>query len=74
VHDLDIEDKHTALLETEKTMNIRLHGSFDMLNPSINQLSVDGSSIQHFFANESPLKGKLVIDTLRDIQRGPAGQ
>ena len=69
VHDLDIEDKHTALLETEKTMNIQLHGSYDITNPSINQLSLEGSSIQHYFANESPLKGKLVVDTLREIHR-----
>jgi hypothetical protein len=69
IHDLDIEDKHTALLETEKKMNIQLQVSYDVTNPRTNELSLEGSSIQHFFANESPLTGKLVIETLREVHQ-----
>lgn len=66
IHDLDIEDKHTALLETEKTMNIQLEGSYDITNPSTCNISLEGSSIEHYFSSESPLKGKPVIETLRE--------
>ncbi|MDH4192739.1 MAG: hypothetical protein OEY80_00960 [Nitrospirota bacterium] len=67
IHDIDIEDKHTAILDTEKKMNIQAQVAYDMSNPEINRVSLNGSTIQHFFANESPLKGLPVVDTLREL-------
>jgi hypothetical protein len=69
IHDLDIEDKHTALLNTEKRMNIALHGSYDITNPQLNTLSLEGSTIQHFFPKGCPLEGQPVIETLRKVAR-----
>jgi len=68
VHDLDIEDKHTALLETWKTMDFDVNGSYDLANPVDSELSLDVRSITHHFSNASPLSGRPVIETLRKVQ------
>lgn len=64
IHDLDIEDKHTAVLDTEKTITIQLQGSYDISSPEVNSLSLDGSTIKHFFASGSPLSGRPIVETL----------
>ncbi len=69
IHDLDIEDKHTALLETHKTIDFEIEGIFDIGAPQVSKLSLNASLIQHHFGDQSPLEGKLVIETLRDLAR-----
>jgi 3-hydroxymyristoyl/3-hydroxydecanoyl-(acyl carrier protein) dehydratase len=67
IHDLDIQDKHSSVLETEKTMNIHLEGSYNIDDLKENSLSLDGSTIQHHFPKDSPLAGLLVVETLKEL-------
>lgn len=68
LHDLDIEDKHKSVLETEKTMNIEIVGSYEIDNVENHNLSVEGSSIKHHFAKDSALNGLPVVETLLELQ------
>lgn len=67
IHDLDIEDKHTSLLETQKTMDFEVVGSYDLVNPQESEISYQVRSIQHCFAEGSPRQGKPVIESLREL-------
>ena len=70
VHDLDIEDKHTSLLETHKTNDFEFEVTIDPANPLESKLdSFKTGPIQHHFSNDSPLPEKPVIETLREIQK-----
>ena len=70
VHDLDIEDKHTTLLETHKTNDFECELTIDPENPLESKLdSIKTGQIQHNFSNDSPLPEKPVIETLREIQK-----
>ena len=69
VHDLDIEDKYTALLETHKTNDFKFEATIDLANPMKSKLnSFKTGPIQHPFSKDSPLLEKPVIVTLREIQ------
>ena len=69
VHDLDIEDKHTALIETHKTNDFKCDVTIDLGNPLKSKLnSFEIGPIQHHFSKDSPLPEKPVIETLREIQ------
>ena len=69
VHDLDIEDKHTTLLETHKTNDFEYKATIDLANPLESTLdSFKTGPIQHHFSKDSPLPEKPVIETLREIQ------
>ena len=70
VHDIDIEDKHTTLLETIKTCDFEFEVTIDLENPLKSKLvSFKTGPIQHHFSKESPLPEKPVIETLREIQK-----
>ncbi len=70
VHDLDIKDKHTALLETHKTNDFKFDATIDPVNPMKSKLnSFEIGSIQHHFSKDSPLPERPVIETLREIQQ-----
>ena len=69
VHDLDIEDKHTTLLETHKTNDFEYKATIDLANPLESKLdSFKTGPNQHHFSKDSPLPEKTVIETLREIQ------
>ena len=69
LHDLDIEDKHTSLLETYKSNDFEFKATIDPANPMESKLdSFKTGPIQHHFSNDSPLPEKPVIETLRAIQ------
>jgi hypothetical protein len=67
IHDLDIEDKHTAILETEKVFDLKFQGAYDISNPQDHRLSIDGTTTKHYFLSDSPLAGLLLIETLREL-------
>jgi len=69
IHDLDIEDKHTALLETQKTIDFEVSGSYDVTNPRQSEISHEVRSIQHCFREGSPLQGQPVIESLRKLHQ-----
>jgi hypothetical protein len=69
IHDLDIEDKHTSLLETQKTIDFEVDGSFDITNPQQSELSHHVRSIEHCFREGSPLQGQPVIESLRNLHQ-----
>ena len=70
VHNLDIEDKHTALLETHKTIDFELDATLDTSHrENESKLVFETGPIQHRFSKNSPLPERPVIETLRVIQQ-----
>ena len=67
IHDLDINDKHRAVLETEKVMNIQLSGYYDITDLSKHSLSLEGSTIEHLFSADSSLAKMPIIQTLKEL-------
>jgi hypothetical protein len=67
IHDMDVSDKHRAVLETEKQMNVRISGSLDLEDPSNHSVSVEESTIQHFFSPDSALARLPIIQTLKEL-------
>ncbi len=70
VHDLDIKDKHTALIETHMTNDFEFDATIDTVNPMESKLhSFKTGPIHHHFAKDSPLPERSVIETLRETQK-----
>ncbi|MCR8961127.1 hypothetical protein M0765_026385 [Variovorax sp. S2] len=67
IHDLDVADKHRAILETEKQMNVRISASLDLEDPKNHSASVEESTIQHFFTPDSALAKLPIIQTLKEL-------
>jgi len=74
VHNLEIEDKHTALLETHKTIDFELDATLDTSHrANESELVFKTDPIQHHFSKDSPLPERPVIETLRVIQQEVLG-
>ena len=69
LHDLDIEDKHQKLIDTEKTMGIKFSFEYNIDDIEDGKLAYSCDEVKHYFPNESKLAGKLVVETLQDIHK-----
>ena len=69
LHDLDIEDKHQKLIDTEKTMGIKLNFEYSIDDIENAKFVYSCDEVKHYFPNESKLAGKLVVETLKDIHK-----
>ena len=69
LHDLDIEDKHQKLIDTEKTMGIKFSFEYNIDDIEDAKLAYSCDEVKHYFPNESKLAGKLVVETLQDIHK-----
>jgi hypothetical protein len=67
LHDLDIRDKHKALVLMGSAMNIEVAGSYDIDDPEKNNLSIIGHDIHYIFPESEPLGAKRVIETLKEL-------
>lgn len=67
IHDLDVSDKHRAVLETEKHIKVEISGSYDIEDPSKIAFSVERSTVQHFFSPDSALASQPIIQTLKEL-------
>lgn len=64
IHDLDIEDKHTALLITQRDADLKI--SYQIGMGATPPISVDGTTIAHYFLT-APLTGLPLIQTLKEL-------
>lgn len=64
VHDLDIMDKHRALIPTPNALNIDVNGQFSRRDPRINKFKADIRDVVFKFPETSALAGQEVIPTL----------
>lgn len=67
IHDLDVSDKHRAVLETQKSIRVEISGSYDLDDLSRHSISIEASTIEHFFSPDSALADLPVIPTLNDL-------
>jgi hypothetical protein len=67
IHDLDIQDKHRALIVTGSTMNVEVAGSYNIDDPTKHDLTVVASDIHYVFPEGWPLGGRPVIETLKEL-------
>jgi hypothetical protein len=68
MHDLDIEDKHKALIITGTSRDIRIEGIYEMDNPAGGHFSAIPRDIFFVFPENSPLAGKNIIETLKGLR------
>jgi hypothetical protein len=66
IHDLDIEDKHKALILTGTSRNIEIRGAYNVDDPQSGNFSVIAHDINFIFPEASPLAGREVVQTLKD--------
>jgi hypothetical protein len=69
LHDLDIEDKHKALVPTGHTMNVKIEGSYNIDNLAENTLSLIGEDIHYTFPPNTVFGGDRIIETLKDLMQ-----
>jgi hypothetical protein len=69
LHDMDISDKHTALVPTGSVMDISVKGWFKPENLSEHSFDVDCTSLDYIFPDESSFPRKPVIETLKDLMQ-----
>ena len=68
MHDLDIEDKHKALIITGTSRDITIEFVYEIDNPAGGNFLVIPRNIYFLFPDDSPLGGKNVIETLKDLR------
>jgi len=65
IHDLDIRDKHTAIIDTQKTMEITFTVQYDITKLESGAVALNPTTITHAFWTETPLAGRPIIETLK---------
>lgn len=63
IHDLDIGDKHRALIISKKLHQLHIEGTYDILAPELGDFKVSGD-VDFHFDDSSPLAGRDIIQTL----------
>jgi len=67
IHDLDIEDKHKALLVMGTSRNISVQGTYEVDNLERGSFVVTANDIEYGFPQDAPvLPGVNIIQTLKD--------
>lgn len=67
LHDLDVQDKHRALVVANRNMNIQIAGSYNIDSPTENDLTVVGHDVHYIFPDDGPLAGRIIVQTLKDM-------
>jgi hypothetical protein len=68
LHDLDIRDKHRALVVGGKSMNVKFGGTYNVDNPAENDLAIISHEVYYIFSTEDGvLSGNNVIQTLTEL-------
>lgn len=69
LHDLDIRDKHTAIVPTGQTMNMKWRLEYQMDNPAEHSVSIDHADIWYVFAPETGFTNARIVETLKDLMQ-----
>lgn len=67
IHDLDIEDKHRALILTPHTVSIEFKGTYNLENLEDHNFKGAVAKIDFRFPPGSSLAGRDVLQTLKDL-------
>lgn len=67
MHDLDIEDKHKALIVTATTTKLLVQGRYEVGDIESGNFSVTAENISYTFPEDSILPGRDIIQTLKDL-------
>ena len=68
IHDLDIRDKHTALVLTHAVMEFQIVHKITVTEPGVKQtVPVEVKDVQFIFPADTPLAGLPVIKTLEEL-------
>ena len=67
IHDLDIADKHTALILTAANQDFEIDQEVVLFPHACTRLDLKLKSCQFIFPNEGPLGGSLLIETLENL-------
>jgi hypothetical protein len=67
LHDLDIRDKHKALVLMGSVIDFEIDGTIEIDNPESNNVAVVGHDIHYVFPETEPFGGKRVIETLKEL-------
>jgi hypothetical protein len=67
IHDLDISDKHTALIVTPHTLNVAFSATYDLADLNKNTVCAVVDSMTFRFPDGTPLAGRDVVETLEEL-------
>jgi hypothetical protein len=67
MHDLDIEDKHKALIVTATGASIAVEGAYSVDDPENGNIAVTAADVYFTFSQEGILPGLNVIKTLEQL-------
>jgi hypothetical protein len=69
LHDLDIQDKHKALVPTGHTMTAHIEASYNIEDLAQNTLTLTGEDIHYVFPPDTAFAGQRIIETLKDLMQ-----
>jgi hypothetical protein len=67
IHDLDIRDKHTALIVSGTTHSMHVQFRYHLTDPLSGQFEADCSRIVFVFPDDTPLSGRPVVEALEEL-------
>lgn len=69
LHDLDITDKHTAIVPTGHTMNVTYEAEYLIDAPMKGVVSIKGADIFYVFPPYTAFPNARIIETLKDLMQ-----
>lgn len=69
LHDLDIHDKHRALIVTGRAMNIEVSATYHLDDAAHRNVTVTKADINYVFPDEGIFPGRNIIQTLKDLMQ-----
>jgi hypothetical protein len=69
LHDLDIQDKHKALVPIGHTMTMDWTVEYDLDNPTAGTASVDAKDVHYVFPPDASFPNARIIETLKDLMQ-----
>jgi hypothetical protein len=67
LHDLDIHDKHTALVPSGALSRVHFQGLYDIDDPKAGNFAVTADDIHYIFPENGPFGGRRMIETLKEL-------
>ena len=67
IHDLDIEDKHTALIPAHANIDFAIAATIEFCKPEGMLLPVSTKDVQFMFPSDKPLGGMPILETLERL-------
>jgi len=67
IHDLDIQDKHTALIPNTSSVTAAFGAVYNINDLTQHSVSMDVVEVHYVFPKESPFAGERIIETLQKL-------